>query len=299
MVAGKAAAAFVSSRMLGLARPQGRLLFGLSLAQAAATLAAVTIGVDIGLFDTDLLNATLVVVLVTVLASSLVTRSAAREDRAGAGARASAWPRTSSCRSTVDDPAVVRLAARLAMAKGGNVLVGAVAAAPGEPLDAARARAGAAEQVASAVGAEASSVVRVDTSAGIGPGRDRRRARRDARGHRLAHERRSPPMSSSVARTLDLVALADVPVLAVLTAGDDYRRVVLALDQDDLDGRHSAERDLAVAVASVAAAGARGRVVVIAPDDAAAREVAAHLGEDAEVHRRRPVAARRRRGGRA
>ena len=75
---GKAAAAYVSGRVLGLARSQVRLLFGLSLAQAAATLAAVTIGVEIGLFDTDLLNATLVVVLVTVLVSSIVTRSAAR-----------------------------------------------------------------------------------------------------------------------------------------------------------------------------------------------------------------------------
>jgi len=75
---GKAAAAYLSGRVLGLARSQVRLLFGLSLAQAAATLAAVTIGVEIGLFDTDLLNATLVVVLVTVLVSSVVTRSAAR-----------------------------------------------------------------------------------------------------------------------------------------------------------------------------------------------------------------------------
>jgi hypothetical protein len=78
VVLGKFVAAVISSRVLGLSRPQGRLLFGLSLAQAAATLAAVTIGVDIGLFDTPLLNATLIVVLVTVLASSLITRSAAR-----------------------------------------------------------------------------------------------------------------------------------------------------------------------------------------------------------------------------
>ena len=63
---GKLSAALISTRVLGLGRPQGRLLFGLSLAQAAATLAAVTIGVDIGLFDTPLLNATLIVVLVTV-----------------------------------------------------------------------------------------------------------------------------------------------------------------------------------------------------------------------------------------
>ena len=60
---GKIAAAYLSGRLLGLTPQQVRLLFGLSIAQAAATLAAVTIGVDIGVFDADLLNATLVVVL--------------------------------------------------------------------------------------------------------------------------------------------------------------------------------------------------------------------------------------------
>ena len=84
-------------------------------------------------------------------------------------------------------------------------------------------------------------------------------------------------------QNVDLVALADVPVLAVLTARDEYKRVVLALDEADLDTRHAGELDLAVAVASVAAAGARGRVLVIAPDEAAAREVAGHLGEDVET----------------
>lgn len=54
---GKAAAASISGRILGFARPQVLLLFGLSVAQAAATLAAVTIGVQIGLFDDDLLSA--------------------------------------------------------------------------------------------------------------------------------------------------------------------------------------------------------------------------------------------------
>jgi Kef-type K+ transport system membrane component KefB len=128
---GKLAAALVSARVLGLSRPQGRLLFGLSLAQAAATLAAVTIGVDIGLFDTPLLNATLVVVLVTVLVSSIVTRSAARRIDP---------PRVQGERlaetifvpvDVVDDPEVVELAGRMAMSKGGTVLVGAVSATPG------------------------------------------------------------------------------------------------------------------------------------------------------------------------
>jgi Na+:H+ antiporter len=53
-------------------------VFGLTIAQAAATLAAVTIGTQVGIFDEDLLSATLVVVLVTVIVSGIVTRIAAR-----------------------------------------------------------------------------------------------------------------------------------------------------------------------------------------------------------------------------
>jgi Kef-type K+ transport system membrane component KefB len=279
---GKASAAYVSRRILGLSGPQGRLLFGLSLAQAAATLAAVTIGVDIGLFDTDLLNATLVVVLVTVLASSLITRAAARrvEPPAVEGERLA-----ENVFVPVDggaDAAVVRLAARLAMAKGGNVLVGSLAVASGEQLDQARDRAREGENVASAVGAEASSVVRVDTSPA------------SALAAIVAeHEvtlvvtgwRRAALAADLVlgGQDADLLALAEVPVLAVLTAGADYGRVVLALEEGDLEGRRSAERDLAVALTSIAAAGARGRALVIAPTDDAAREVAQQVGEDTEV----------------
>lgn len=282
VVTGKFVAAYLSGRILGLSRPQGQLLFGLSLAQAAATLAAVTIGVEIGLFDTDLLNATLVVVLVTVLASSLITRSAARKVEPPAVEGERLAENLFVPVDIVDDPAVTRLAARLAMAKGGNVLVGAIAAASGEQLEEARARARSAEQVASAVGAEASSVVRVDISAASGLAAIV--AEHDVT--LVVTGWRKAALAADVVlggQNVDLVALADVPVLAVLTAGDDYRRVVLALDEADVDTRHAGERDLAVAVASVAAAGARGRVLVIAPDEAAARKVAGHLGEDAET----------------
>jgi Kef-type K+ transport system membrane component KefB len=282
VVVGKAAAAYVSSNVLGLTRTQGHLLFGLSLAQAAATLAAVTIGVEIGLFDTDLLNATLVVVLVTVLVSSLVTRFAARriEPPPVEGQRLA--ENVFVPVDVVEDQAVVRLAARFAMAKGGSVLVGALAAASGEQLDEARARVRAAERAASAVGAEASSVVRIDTS---GASAFAAIVAEHAVTLVVTGWRRAALAADVVlgGQNVDLVTLADVPVLAVLTARDEYRRVVLAFDHVDLDARHHAERDLAVAVASVAAAGARGRVVVIAPDDETAREVAALLGADAEA----------------
>jgi Kef-type K+ transport system membrane component KefB len=78
VLVGKAAASFLSGRLSGFGTPEIKLVFGLTVAQAAATLAAVTIGTEAGIFDEDLLSATLVVVLVTVIVSSVVTRIAAR-----------------------------------------------------------------------------------------------------------------------------------------------------------------------------------------------------------------------------
>ena len=76
--AGKAAAAYLSGRLSGFGVSEMKLVFGLTVAQAAATLAAVTIGTEVGIFDQNLLSAALVVVLVTVIVSSVVTRAAAR-----------------------------------------------------------------------------------------------------------------------------------------------------------------------------------------------------------------------------
>jgi hypothetical protein len=278
---GKATAAALAARVLGLERPQRRLLYGLSLAQAAATLAAVTIGVEIGLFDTDLLNATLVVVLVTVLVSSIVTRNAARriEPPAIQGERLA--ENVFVPVDVVDDPAVVELAARLAMAKGGTVLVGAVATGPGRQLEAARARADAAERQVTGLGAEASSVVRIDSSeaAALSAIVAEHGVSLMVTGWKRAAVAADVVLGG---QDLDLVALADVPVLAVLAARGERRRVVLALDSEDLAG-HGGERDLAVAAASVAAAAAHGRAVFLGPDVDAFRELARLVGAAAEV----------------
>lgn len=78
VLVGKAAASYVAGRLAGFDLSEIRLVFGLTVAQAAATLAAVTIGTEAGIFDEELLSATLVVVLVSVIVSSIVTRKAAR-----------------------------------------------------------------------------------------------------------------------------------------------------------------------------------------------------------------------------
>jgi Kef-type K+ transport system membrane component KefB len=75
---GKAAASYLAGRLAGFNPDEMRLVFGLTIAQAAATLAAVTIGTEVGIFSERLLSAALVVVLVTVVVSGIVTRNAAR-----------------------------------------------------------------------------------------------------------------------------------------------------------------------------------------------------------------------------
>jgi Kef-type K+ transport system membrane component KefB len=119
---GKATAAFVSARMLGFSRPQGELLFSLSVAQAAATLAATVVGFQIGLFDTSVVNAVLVLIFVSVLTSSLVgARASGRVQVADGGPE----PLGTRVVVGVGDPEAARgalsIAVRIARADGGVV----------------------------------------------------------------------------------------------------------------------------------------------------------------------------------
>jgi len=60
--------------------PEDRnLIFGLSNAQAASTLAAVVIGFNIGLFNENILNGTILMILVTCFVSMVVTERAGRK----------------------------------------------------------------------------------------------------------------------------------------------------------------------------------------------------------------------------
>jgi len=62
-----------------LTREQGELIFGLTSGKAAASLAAVMLGVNAGLFDDNVMNGTIVMILVTVTVSSIVTEHSARK----------------------------------------------------------------------------------------------------------------------------------------------------------------------------------------------------------------------------
>lgn len=77
--ASKWIAAWFTQKTFKLPKVDRNMIFGLSNAQAAATLAAVLIGYDLGIFNSNVLNGTVIMILVTCTISSFVTEKAARE----------------------------------------------------------------------------------------------------------------------------------------------------------------------------------------------------------------------------
>lgn len=78
VVAAKWLAALVSMLLLGFSRDQGWLLFGISVNQAAATLAAVFVGFELGLFDQAVLNGAILMILVSCFLGAWATETYGR-----------------------------------------------------------------------------------------------------------------------------------------------------------------------------------------------------------------------------
>lgn len=69
---GKALAARLTAPLLKFSRTESWMIFSMTAPQAAATLAAVMVGLNIGLFGESVVNASLVVILVSVILSTFV-----------------------------------------------------------------------------------------------------------------------------------------------------------------------------------------------------------------------------------
>ncbi|MDD4848796.1 MAG: cation:proton antiporter, partial [Bacteroidales bacterium] len=77
--AGKWIAAFFTQLVFRFSHVQRRLIFGLSSAHAAATLAIILAGFHVGIINNNVLNGTIILILITCVVSSLVTERAARK----------------------------------------------------------------------------------------------------------------------------------------------------------------------------------------------------------------------------
>jgi Kef-type K+ transport system membrane component KefB len=72
-LSGKAVACLIAGQWLGFSWPQRAAMFVLTAPQAAATLAVTLIGYEIGVFGTTVVNAVLVLILVSIIVSAFLT----------------------------------------------------------------------------------------------------------------------------------------------------------------------------------------------------------------------------------
>ncbi len=75
---GKWLAAFVTQVIFRFSKGQRKLIFGLSSSHAAATLAVILVGYKAGILDSNILNGTVVLILVTCIVASFVTENASK-----------------------------------------------------------------------------------------------------------------------------------------------------------------------------------------------------------------------------
>ncbi len=76
---GKYVAARSTQYIFGYSKAQGLLIFGLSSSHAAATMAVILVGFKAGIIDENILNGTVVLILVTCLVASFATERAAKK----------------------------------------------------------------------------------------------------------------------------------------------------------------------------------------------------------------------------
>ena len=71
-------AAFITQKIFRYSATQRNVIFGLSTSHAAATIAVILIGYNIGLIDENVLNGTIILILVTCMVGSFVTANAGK-----------------------------------------------------------------------------------------------------------------------------------------------------------------------------------------------------------------------------
>ena len=76
---GKWLAAWMAQKSFGLQAEERQLMFGLTHATAAGTLAIVTIGYETGIFNAEILNAAVLMILVLCTSASFITEYAAKQ----------------------------------------------------------------------------------------------------------------------------------------------------------------------------------------------------------------------------
>lgn len=78
-IIGKILASWITSKVYGYSKVENRVMFGLSISQAAATLAATLVGFRLGLIDQQIVNAVIIIILVSCIMGPYFSEKYARK----------------------------------------------------------------------------------------------------------------------------------------------------------------------------------------------------------------------------
>jgi Kef-type K+ transport system membrane component KefB len=272
VVSAKLGAAAIAGKALGFGVAEIGSMFSLSVAQAAATLAAIFVGLDAGIIDGRAVNAVVVVILVTSLLSSI---GAARY-----GAQLPVPPMkalTLGQRVLVgipeqgDPSAMVDLASRLAAPESGSVLPARILDLEARPADVQAKRAAMVETLEPRIlgsGAEVTPIIRLDLTpnAGLLHATIEQQATCLILGWRGYTARRDAVLGEKLDA---LLALSPVPVMVHRDGAESgIRRIVLAVDPGDLSPSGRRTLDLTLLVSARLAASYKVDWTVLTPADA-------------------------------
>jgi Kef-type K+ transport system membrane component KefB len=268
LVAGKAAAAWLTGRVFRLTRAESGLLFSVSVAQAAATLAATVIGLELGLYGEEVVNAVMVVIAVSLFVTSLATpRFAERIEKPEAEERRLGdrvlVPTHGPSRGLSGR---LHLAGQIAEVSGGLV-VPVVVAVPhqDEDLSDAKARLLEIDETLHALGLEGDSRIRVDRS--LTDGIKQAALENDASLVLLGWQGPRPITTYFVESVADEVSrLVECPVAVAAISETPVEQVALAISKNDLNASRLERLKAAVSIATSAAA---HHPLVVGPADPA------------------------------
>ena len=268
LVVGKIAAAWLTGRIYRLNWAEAGLLFSVSVAQAAATLAATIIGLELGLYGNEVANAVMVVIAVSLFITSVSTpkfaaqieQPATDERRLGEVVLVPAHGHSSGL------PARLRFAGRIAEAHGGLILPVMVAIShQDQDLLEARTYKEEIDDTLHALGLEGDSRIRVDRS--LSEGISQAALENNASLVLLGWPGPRPLTTIFVESVADEVSrLVECPVAVAAISESTTQQVVLAISKYDL--RASRIDALPVAV-SMAAAVAAHQPLIVGPVDPA------------------------------
>ncbi len=252
VVAGKTVAAYATGSLFGWRRAEIVALFSLSVAQAAATLAAVFVGFDIGLLDESTVNAVIIVILITCVLASLsggvvVSRlppPPAKIERLGRRVLLPVSDQTPA-------GSQLRVAAAVAARDGGTVVPLTVLGYGTAPADLRQRRAAlvsTVERMVLAAGAEAQSEVRLDSSRTAGV--LHAAVEQDATCIVIGWKGWSTLRESFFGEAIEsLLAQTSVPVLVVRPSEVDRMPAQVVVAYDDSDQRLDHRRAVEIAAA--------------------------------------------------